>query len=217
MARPWMACRSLRPHRWSDRSDQSGRAQMVLGEGARQHPVAGLRLSMAGRNRTGSGAERLLLLDRFGRPLSQSVPAVARGRRGGKPARLEAKQAGADPVARRVSGFAADGRLVLVLGHPADLGSVDAPGADRFEHDRIRYRLLGNDIGGWQKLAPATSATKTPLVDPSDARDVVGNYHDYPELLTRWFQYGTFLPTLRLHGDRKEADIWSFGKQAITD
>jgi alpha-D-xyloside xylohydrolase len=34
--------------------------------------------------------------------------------------------------------------------------------------------------------------------------------------MTRWFQYGTFLPTLRLHGDRKEAEIWSFGKQAET-
>ncbi len=72
----------------------------------------------------------------------------------------------------------------------------------------------GNDIGGWQKLAPNSSAVKTPLLDPSDARNVVGNNHDYPELMTRWFQYGTFLPTLRLHGDRKEAEIWSFGKQA---
>jgi alpha-D-xyloside xylohydrolase len=74
--------------------------------------------------------------------------------------------------------------------------------------------LWGNDIGGWQYLPQTTSATKTPLLDPSDAREVVGQNHDYPELHTRWFQYGTFLPTLRLHGDRKQADIWSFGKQA---
>lgn len=74
--------------------------------------------------------------------------------------------------------------------------------------------LWGNDIGGWQWLPQTTSATKAPLLDPSDARDVVGQNHDYPELHTRWFQYGTFLPTLRLHGDRKQADIWSFGKQA---
>jgi alpha-D-xyloside xylohydrolase len=72
----------------------------------------------------------------------------------------------------------------------------------------------GNDIGGWQKLPLETTATKAPLLDPSDARAVVGNYHDYPELFTRWFQYGTFTPTLRLHGDRKESEIWSFGKQA---
>jgi alpha-D-xyloside xylohydrolase len=72
----------------------------------------------------------------------------------------------------------------------------------------------GNDIGGWQKLPAETTAIKAPLLDPSDARAVVGNYHDYPELFTRWFQYGTFTPTLRLHGDRKESEIWSFGKQA---
>ena len=74
----------------------------------------------------------------------------------------------------------------------------------------------GNDIGGWQSLPAASTATKAPLLDPSDARATVGQYHDYPELFTRWFQYGTFLPTLRLHGDRKNADIWSFGQQAET-
>ena len=74
--------------------------------------------------------------------------------------------------------------------------------------------LWGNDIGGWQYLPQTTTATNAPLLDPSDARDVVGQNHDYPELHTRWFQYGTFTPTLRLHGDRKQADIWSFGKQA---
>jgi alpha-D-xyloside xylohydrolase len=72
----------------------------------------------------------------------------------------------------------------------------------------------GNDIGGWQNLPRETTATKAPLLDPSDARAVVGNYHDYPELFTRWFQYGTFMPTLRLHGERKENEMWSFGKQA---
>ena len=72
----------------------------------------------------------------------------------------------------------------------------------------------GNDIGGWQWLPQSTRATKKPLLDPSDARDTVGQNHDYPELHTRWFQYGTFTPTLRLHGDRKHADIWSFGKEA---
>jgi alpha-D-xyloside xylohydrolase len=72
----------------------------------------------------------------------------------------------------------------------------------------------GNDIGGWQGLPQTTTATKAPLLDPSDARGMVGQFHDYPELLTRWFQYGTFLPTLRLHGNRSNADIWSFGAQA---
>lgn len=72
----------------------------------------------------------------------------------------------------------------------------------------------GNDIGGWQSLPQTTSASKAPLLDPSDARDTVGQNNDYPELLTRWFEYGTFLPTLRLHGDRKHTEIWAFGHQA---
>ena len=74
----------------------------------------------------------------------------------------------------------------------------------------------GNDIGGWQGLPQTTTATKAPLLDPSDARDVVSQYHDYPELFTRWFQYGTFLPTLRVHGDRKGNELWSFGRAAET-
>jgi len=72
----------------------------------------------------------------------------------------------------------------------------------------------GNDIGGWQHLPQTTSITATPLLDPSDARDTVGQNNDYPELFTRWFQYGTFLPTLRIHGERKHTEIWEFGKQA---
>ena len=76
--------------------------------------------------------------------------------------------------------------------------------------------LWGNDIGGWQAIPAASGATHPPLLDPSDARDVVGANADYPELLTRWFEYGTFLPTLRLHGQRRHADIWSFGKEAET-
>lgn len=72
----------------------------------------------------------------------------------------------------------------------------------------------GNDIGGWQSLPQTTHATKPPLLDPSGARETVGQNNDYPELLTRWFEYGTFLPTLRLHGDRKHTEIWAFGKPA---
>lgn len=78
------------------------------------------------------------------------------------------------------------------------------------------FAYWGNDIGGWQWLPQVTSATKAPLLDPSDARETVGQNHDYPELFTRWFQYGTFLPTLRIHGDRKHTEIWAFGKEAET-
>ncbi|HZX28725.1 MAG TPA: TIM-barrel domain-containing protein, partial [Telluria sp.] len=72
----------------------------------------------------------------------------------------------------------------------------------------------GNDIGGWQWLPQSTQATGQPLLDPSGARETVGQNHDYPELFTRWFQYGTFLPTLRVHGDRKHTEIWEFGQPA---
>ncbi len=53
-----------------------------------------------------------------------------------------------------------------------------------------------------------------PLLDPSDARDNVGGYDDYPELFTRWFEYGAFLPIMRTHGSRNANEVWSYGKQA---
>lgn len=72
----------------------------------------------------------------------------------------------------------------------------------------------GNDIGGWQWLPQTTSYKGTPLVSPEGARETIGQNNDYPELLTRWFEYGTFLPTLRLHGDRKHTEIFAFGPEA---
>jgi alpha-D-xyloside xylohydrolase len=70
------------------------------------------------------------------------------------------------------------------------------------------------DIGGWQALPHWHSPAHTPLIDPSDARDNVGNYDDYPELYTRWFEYGAFQPNFRTHGTRKHNEVWSYGKQA---
>jgi alpha-D-xyloside xylohydrolase len=71
-----------------------------------------------------------------------------------------------------------------------------------------------NDVGGWQYLPAEHHPAKPPLLDPSDARDNVGGYDDYPELYTRWFEYGTFLPVMRTHGSRKYNEVWSYGKQA---
>ncbi len=71
-----------------------------------------------------------------------------------------------------------------------------------------------NDVGGWQYLPPEHHPTHLPLLDPSDARENVGGYDDYPELYTRWFEYGTFLPIMRTHGSRKYNEVWSYGKQA---
>jgi alpha-D-xyloside xylohydrolase len=72
----------------------------------------------------------------------------------------------------------------------------------------------GNDIGGWQSLPQSHTPERPPLLDPSDARDVVGHYDDYPELITRWYEYATFTPTMRAHGLRKATEVWSYGKQA---
>ena len=55
-----------------------------------------------------------------------------------------------------------------------------------------------------------------PLVDPSDARDNVINYEDYPELFVRWFQWGAFQPVMRAHGERMHNEVWAYGKQAET-
>ena len=71
-----------------------------------------------------------------------------------------------------------------------------------------------NDVGGWQYLPAEHHPAHPPLLDPSDARDNVGGYDDYPELFTRWFEYGAFLPIMRTHGSRKYNEVWSYGKQA---
>jgi alpha-D-xyloside xylohydrolase len=72
----------------------------------------------------------------------------------------------------------------------------------------------GNDIGGWQSLPQSHTPERTALLDPSDARSVVGQNEDYPELIARWYEYATFTPTMRAHGLRKATEVWSYGKQA---
>ncbi|MGI4852647.1 MAG: TIM-barrel domain-containing protein [Janthinobacterium lividum] len=70
------------------------------------------------------------------------------------------------------------------------------------------------DIGGWQALPYAHKPEHPALLDASDARDNVGQYDDYPELYTRWFEYGAFQPNFRSHGTRPQNEVWSYGKQA---
>ncbi len=74
------------------------------------------------------------------------------------------------------------------------------------------------DIGGFfsPQLSPNYRAPHTPLVDPSDARDNIDRYEDYPELFVRWFQWGTFHPVMRAHGERTHNEVWAYGKQAET-
>jgi alpha-D-xyloside xylohydrolase len=71
-----------------------------------------------------------------------------------------------------------------------------------------------NDTGGWQYLPASHHPAHKPLLDPSDARDNVGGYEDYPELYTRWFQYAAFLPIFRTHGSRAANEVWSYGREA---
>ena len=71
-----------------------------------------------------------------------------------------------------------------------------------------------NDTGGWQYLPAEHHPAHPPLLDPSDARENVGGYDDYPELYTRWFEYAAFLPIFRTHGSRLYNEVWSYGKQA---
>ena len=70
------------------------------------------------------------------------------------------------------------------------------------------------DIGGWQDLPYAHTPERPVLIDPSDARDEVRHYDDYPELYVRWFEYGAFQPNFRTHGTRPQNEVWSYGKQA---
>ena len=72
----------------------------------------------------------------------------------------------------------------------------------------------GNDIGGWQYLPQQHTPQHTPLVDPEGARATIGQNEDYPELYVRWFEFGTFLPTMRTHGTRTYNEVWSYGSQA---
>jgi alpha-D-xyloside xylohydrolase len=71
-----------------------------------------------------------------------------------------------------------------------------------------------NDVGGWQYLSAVHHPERPVLIDPSDARENVGGYDDYPELYVRWFEYGAFQPIFRTHGSRRYNEVWSYGKQA---
>ena len=72
------------------------------------------------------------------------------------------------------------------------------------------------DIAGF--FSPSIPADyhpqRKPLIDSSDARGVVGNYADYPELFVRWFEWGAFQPVMRAHGERMHNEVWAYGKQA---
>jgi alpha-D-xyloside xylohydrolase len=78
------------------------------------------------------------------------------------------------------------------------------------------------DIAGFfsPHLAPDYHAAHKPLIDlsndGSDVRSMIGNYEDYPELFVRWFEWGSFQPVMRAHGEREHNEVWAYGKQAET-
>ena len=71
----------------------------------------------------------------------------------------------------------------------------------------------GSDTGGWQWPGGHTPE-RPPLIDPAGATAMGGDYPDYPELFVRWFEYNSFTPTLRIHGQRPATAIWQYGKAA---
>lgn len=72
------------------------------------------------------------------------------------------------------------------------------------------------DIAGFfsPNLSPNYHSAHPPLVDSSDVRGTVDKYEDYAELFVRWFEWGTFQPVMRAHGERNHNEVWSYGKQA---
>lgn len=72
------------------------------------------------------------------------------------------------------------------------------------------------DIAGFfaPSIYPTYHAAHKPLIDGADARENIDGYEDYPELFVRWFQWGTFHPVMRAHGERMHNEVWSYGKQA---
>lgn len=72
------------------------------------------------------------------------------------------------------------------------------------------------DIAGFfaPSIYPSYHAAHKSLIDGSDVRDNIDGYEDYPELFVRWFQWGTFQPVMRAHGERMHNEVWSYGKEA---
>ncbi len=59
------------------------------------------------------------------------------------------------------------------------------------------------DIGGFS--VPGRFSRKDPK--PEDAEE-------WRELNTRWFQYGTFLPVTRVHGEVPKREMWEMGGES---
>ena len=70
----------------------------------------------------------------------------------------------------------------------------------------LNYSMAGlpywtTDIGGFFR----DSKSMNPIYDDQYSNP------EYKELLTRWFQFGTFCPIFRIHGYVSETEIWRYG------
>jgi alpha-D-xyloside xylohydrolase len=81
----------------------------------------------------------------------------------------------------------------------------------------LSYSLSGlpywtMDVGGFavpNRFAPPTGHTSTG--DPIFGETSPANAEEWRELNTRWFQFGTFTPLLRVHGEYPYREMWQFG------
>ena len=186
---------------------------MVLANRSRQHPEPGLRLSLVRSDRARPASQRQFLLRRTRHALLQHLP-VASHRRTLRRVSPRSETPRTDSFARRLSGRPAQRRHVLVLRYLLHLGHIPPPGPDRSRLHRLRHGLLEQRHRRLGAFPPEHHPLKPPLLDPSDARDNVGGYDDFPEFYTRWFEYGVFVPIFRTHGSRLSNEIWSYGKAA---
>ena len=175
---------ALRPCRLRHRHHQSGCGHVVLEHHPRQHPEQGIRLAMGRRNRARPAAEWCVL--------TRSVPA-----------RSSSTSIRCFHTGALSDGFRRDmpEKRALILSRDAYLG-VQRNGAIVWSSDIYptwdTYRrqiptgldfaasgitYWSNDTGGWQYLPAEHHPAHPPLLDPSDARDNVGGYDDYPGAL----------------------------------
>jgi alpha-D-xyloside xylohydrolase len=59
------------------------------------------------------------------------------------------------------------------------------------------------DIGGFS--VPARFSTETPTAEDAE---------EWRELNARWFQFGTFVPLLRVHGEAPKREMWELGGES---
>jgi alpha-D-xyloside xylohydrolase len=68
------------------------------------------------------------------------------------------------------------------------------------------------DVGGFSvpgRFAPVRDHTSSG--EPIFGEPTTANAEDWRELNTRWFQFGTFTPLLRVHGEYPYREMWQFG------